>query len=96
MMLNICDFKMHETLAIHFIPKYVGPYRVIHKLHPDVYTLLLPTTFVTHLMFHVFKLKPFNVDDKRLEKKQKCHKWFNLMEHRLAIEIKCILGAKQT
>jgi hypothetical protein len=47
-------------------------------------------------MFHVFKLKPFNVDDKRLEKKQKCHKWFNLMEHWLAIEIKCILGAKQT
>jgi hypothetical protein len=48
-MLNIHNFKMPEALAVCFIPKYARPYRVMHKPHLDVYTLLLPTTFMAHL-----------------------------------------------
>jgi hypothetical protein len=51
---------------------------------------------MAHPTFHVFKLKPFKVNDKKLEKKQEYHKAFNLMEHQLTVEIECILGAKQT
>ncbi len=39
MWLNIKDFKMLETLANRFVPKYVGLYKIIHKPYPDVYTL---------------------------------------------------------
>jgi hypothetical protein len=95
-MLNIQDFKMPETLAAHFVPKYAGPYKITHKTHPNVYTFLLPTTFVTHLTFHVSKLKPFKTNDKKPKRKHEYHKRFNLMEHHFIGEIKCILGAKQT
>ncbi len=37
--LNIKDFKMPETLANMFIPKYVSLYKIIRKPHPNVYTL---------------------------------------------------------
>jgi hypothetical protein len=93
-MLNIRDFKMPEALVICFILRYVGLYRVMHKPYPDVYTLLLPTTFVTHPTFYVFKLKLFKANDKIIERKQEYHKGFNLLEHRLAVKIECILGAK--
>jgi hypothetical protein len=92
-MLNIHDFKMLEALVACFIPKYSGPYRVTHKPHLNT---LLATTFVAHLTFHVSKLKPFKVDDKRLERKHEYHKGFNLMEHQLVVEIECILSEKQT
>jgi hypothetical protein len=95
-MLNIHDFKMFKALAAHFIPKYARFYRITHKPHPNLYTLLLPTTFMAHPTFHVSKLKWFKVDDKRPKNKQKYHKGFNLMEHRLTTEIECNLGAKQT
>jgi hypothetical protein len=85
---------MPETLVVHFIPKYAGLYRIMHKPHPDLYTLLT-TTFMAHPTFHVSKLKSFKVDDKRLERKLEYHKGFNLMEHQLTVEIECILGAKQ-
>lgn len=94
-MLNIHNFKMFEAFAARFIPKYPGPYRVTHKPHLDVY-MLLATTFVANPTFHESKLKSFKADDKRLERKQEYHKRFNFMEHWLAIEIECILGAKQT
>jgi hypothetical protein len=46
MWLNIQDFKMHDGLAPHFTPKYVGPYENLHNLHPDMYTLKLLINFV--------------------------------------------------
>lgn len=95
-MLNIRNFKMPKTLAAHFVPKYASPYKITHKPHPNVYTFLLPTTFVAHLTFHVSKSKPFKTNDKRPKKKHEYHKRFNLMEHQLMAEIKCILGTKQT
>jgi hypothetical protein len=58
---------MHETIASWFIPKYASLYKVVHKAHPNIYTLLLPTTLVAHLTFHVSKLKPFN-EDKQVKK----------------------------
>jgi hypothetical protein len=60
MWLNIKDFKMLEALANRFIPEYAGLYKVIHKPHPDVYTLQLLTTLVVHPTFHVSKLKPIH------------------------------------
>ncbi len=48
-------------------------------------------------MFHVSKLKSFKAsNDKRPERKHEYDKGFNLMEHRITIEIECILDAKQT
>jgi hypothetical protein len=63
-MLNIRDFKMLEAMVVRFIPKYARPYRIAHKPHMDVYTLLLPTTSIAHFTSHVFKLMLFKVDDK--------------------------------
>ncbi len=79
-LLNIHDFKMPEALAAHFIPKYVGPYKVTHKPHPDV-CMLLATTFVAHPTFHVSRLRSFKANDKRPKRKQKYHQRFNLMDH---------------
>jgi hypothetical protein len=59
MWLNIQDFKMPDGLAPHFIVKYVRPYEILHKPHPKMYTLKLPTNFVAHPTFHVSKLKLF-------------------------------------
>ncbi len=47
------NFKMLKTLTNRFIPKYMGPYKVIGKPYLDVYTLQLPTMLVAHLTFHV-------------------------------------------
>jgi len=67
--LNIKDFKMPKILANRFIPKYVGPYKVILKPHLDVYTLQLPMTLVAHQTFHVSKLKPVHEDTKKKDQK---------------------------
>jgi hypothetical protein len=67
---NIQDFKMPKALASWFLLKYIKLYKVCYKLDPNVYTLLLQTTFVAHSTFHVFKLKLFNKDKRRLNKKQ--------------------------
>jgi hypothetical protein len=65
MWLNIKDFKMLRTLANRFIPKYAGPYKIIHKPEPNVYTLQPPTTLVAHSSFYVSKLKPIHEENKR-------------------------------
>ncbi len=39
LLINIKDFKMFKTLTNRFIPKYVGPYKIICEPHHDVYTL---------------------------------------------------------
>jgi hypothetical protein len=95
-MLNIHNFKMPKALATLFIPKYARLYKIMHKPHPDLYTLLLLTTFMAHPMFHASKLKLFKVNNKKAKRKQEYHKGFNLMEHQLAAKINCILGTKQT
>jgi hypothetical protein len=38
--LNIKDFKI-KNLANRFVPKYMSPYKIIHKPHLDVHTLQL-------------------------------------------------------
>ncbi len=65
--LNIWDFKMPNGLAPIFIAKYAGSYEILHKSHPDVYTLKLSTNFVAHLIFHVSKLKLFLRDEQWLD-----------------------------
>jgi hypothetical protein len=94
-MLNIHNFKMPKALVACFIPKYIGSYKVTHKPHLNVYTLLA-TTFIAHPTFHVSKLKLFKANDKRLKRKHEYHKGFNFMEHWLTAEIECILSVKQT
>jgi hypothetical protein len=56
---------MPKTLVNKFVPKYVSPYKIIHKTHPDVYILQLPMMLVAHLTFHMSKLKPIHEDKKR-------------------------------
>jgi hypothetical protein len=63
MWLNLQDFKMPNGLVPHFIAKYARPYEIIHKPHPDMYTLKFLANFVAHLTFHVLKLKLFLHDE---------------------------------
>jgi hypothetical protein len=56
---------MPNRLAPNFIAKYAKPYEILHKLHPDVYTLNLLTNFVAHPTFHILKLKVFLHDEQR-------------------------------
>jgi hypothetical protein len=65
MWLNIKNFKIPKTLPNKFVPKYVGPFKIIHKPHPNVYILQLSTTLVAHLTFHVSKLKLVHENKKR-------------------------------
>jgi hypothetical protein len=92
--LNIKDFKMPETLANRFIPKYAGLYKNIRKPHPDVYILQLPMTLVTHPMFYVSKLKPIHKDKKRKDWKHTYHPRFDLIEHKLVGGVECILTSR--
>jgi hypothetical protein len=94
--LNIKYLKNFETLANKFVPKYVGPYTIIHKPHPNVYTFQLPMTLVAHSTFHVSKLKPIHEDKKRKDQKQAYHPRFDLIGHKFAREVECILAARQT
>lgn len=48
---------MPDGLVAHFIAKYARPYEIIHKPHPDVYTLKVFANFMAHPTFHVSKLK---------------------------------------
>jgi hypothetical protein len=48
-----------------FIVKYMGPYEILHKSHPNLYTLKLPPNFVAYPTFHVLKLKLFLCDEQR-------------------------------
>jgi hypothetical protein len=65
MWLNIRDLKMSDGLAPCFPTKYVRLYEIVTKLHFDVYTLKLLTSFVAHMTFHISKLKLFMKDEKR-------------------------------
>jgi len=96
MWLNIQDLKMLDGLAPRFITKYVKPYKIFHKLHPNMYTLKLLVNFVAHLTFHVSKLKLFLPDKQRLDRKQRVQPKGDAIEHRLAIKIKGIFHARQT
>jgi hypothetical protein len=69
MWLNIRDFKLLDGLALHFIAKYVGLYEILHKSHPNVYTLMLSIDFVAYPTFHVSNL--FLCDEQRLDQKQR-------------------------
>ncbi len=86
MWLNIQDLKMLDGLAPRFITKYVRPYKIFHKLHPNMYTLKLLVNFVAHPTFHVSKL----------DRKQRVQPKGDAIEHRLAIKIKGIFHARQT
>lgn len=63
---------------------------MVYKLHPNVYILLLPTTFVAHSTFHVSKLKLFYKNKKKNNKKHAYHLRFDIIEHRLLGEVECI------
>jgi hypothetical protein len=65
MWLNIWDFNMPKGLTPYFIAKYARFLKFLHKPHPDMYTLNLPTNFVAHPTFHVLKLKLFMCDEQR-------------------------------
>jgi hypothetical protein len=54
---------MPDGLAPCFTTKYTWPYEILHNMHPDVYILKLLSNFVTHLTFHVSKLKLFPCDE---------------------------------
>jgi hypothetical protein len=51
--LNIYDLEMPDGLTLHFTTKCVGPYEILHKPHPNVYTLKLLINFVAHSTFHI-------------------------------------------
>jgi hypothetical protein len=63
--INILDLKMFDGLAPCFIAKYVGPYKILHKSHLDMYTLKWLINFLAHLTFHVLKFKLFMRDEQR-------------------------------
>jgi hypothetical protein len=77
---------MPKTFASPFIEKYARS----SKMHPNVYILLLPTTFVAHSTFHVSKLKLFYENKKKKNKKHAYHSRFDVIEHRLVGEVGCI------
>jgi hypothetical protein len=85
---------MSNGLAPHFIVEYVGPSEILHKLHPNVYTLELLINFVTHRTFHVLKLELFLQGNQRPNWKQKVKLEVDAIEHRLVAKIKGILCAK--
>jgi hypothetical protein len=87
---------MPDGLAPFFTSKYAGFYEILHKLHPNVYTLKLSTNFVAHLTFHVSKLKLFLCDEQRPNYKQKMSLEVNAIEHRLVVEIEGIHRTRQT
>jgi hypothetical protein len=62
---------MLDGLTPCFIAMYVGPYEIIAKPNPNVYTLKLLTSFLADQTFHVLKLKLFSKDEKNLDRKQK-------------------------
>jgi hypothetical protein len=90
MWLNIQDFKMSNELAPHFTSKYVKPYEILHKLHPNLYILKLLINFVAHSTFHVLKLKFFLCNEQRQMQPN-----INAIKYKLAIEIKGILYVRQ-
>jgi hypothetical protein len=87
---------MPNKLAPCFIAKYVRPYEILHKLHPNVYTLKLLIHFVAHLTFHVLKFKLFLHDEQRLDWKQRMQSKIDAIKHRLVAKINGIFYARLT
>jgi len=94
MWLDIQDFNMLDGLASQFIAKYVGPYEIVVKPHPNVYMLKLPTSlWHTH---GVFMFQSWSVrDEKRPNLKQKMWLEITVIKHMLVNEIENIIQAKE-
>ena len=47
-------------LTKKFLPKWVGPFRVLERIGPLAYRLDLPPSMPVHNVFHTVLLKPFH------------------------------------
>jgi hypothetical protein len=63
-MLNTTHLRVQAPEASNkFLPKYVGPYKVLAVISPVAYRLELPETMLCHPVFHVEKLQPYIASD---------------------------------
>jgi len=87
---------MPNGLAPHFTTKCVGTCEILHKSHPNVYTLKVSTNFVAHSTFQISKLKLFSHYEHKPNWKQDVQPKVDGIEHRLMVKIKGIFRRKQT
>ncbi len=52
-------------------PRYVGPYRVVKKVHKDSYEITLSKGLKIHPVFHTSLLKPYQKDGRRTQQSSK-------------------------
>jgi len=59
-LLNTKNLKVKSTGTRKFLPKFIGPFKILRKLGPVAYELELPPSYKFHDVFHVSLLEEFH------------------------------------
>ena len=63
MFVSIANIKLKVLGARKFLPRWIGPFRIVKRIGVVAYGVQLPNTFKIHDVFHVSLLRPYVADD---------------------------------
>jgi hypothetical protein len=63
-MLSTANIRLKAVGSPKLLPRFVGPFKVVHKVSSTVYRLDLPERWQIHNAFHVALLKPYHKSDR--------------------------------
>ena len=62
MLVSTANIKLKVSRARKFLPRWIGPFRIVKRIGVVAYRVQLPNTFKIHDVFHVSLLRPYVAD----------------------------------
>ena len=62
MLVSTANIKLKVSRARKFLPRWIGPFRIVKRIGVVACRVQLPNTFKIHSVFHVSLLRPYVAD----------------------------------